>query len=166
VADAERDSDYRASPLLGARFCVLWRVRGGILMDERQRYEQGMKTRRSVLGDAHVDATLKNRNEFTAAFQDVITRYAWGEIWSRPGLPKETRSMLTLAMMVALNRPDELRMHLRAALIVGVTRTDSGSASAECDLLRIAGGQFRLPHRNGSARRAQAVNHFIRIAAH
>jgi 4-carboxymuconolactone decarboxylase len=122
VADAERDSDYRASPLLGARFCVLWRVRGGILMDERQRYEQGMKTRRSVLGDAHVDATLKNRNEFTAAFQDVITRYAWGEIWSRPGLPKETRSMLTLAMMVALNRPDELRMHLSAALNVGVTR--------------------------------------------
>jgi 4-carboxymuconolactone decarboxylase len=91
-------------------------------MDERQRYEQGMKTRRSVLGDAHVDATLKNQNEFTAAFQDVITRYAWGEIWSRPGLPKETRSMLTLAMMVALNRPDELRMHLRAALNVGVTR--------------------------------------------
>jgi 4-carboxymuconolactone decarboxylase len=91
-------------------------------MDERQRYEQGMKTRRSVLGDSHVDATLKNRSEFTEAFQDFITRYAWGEIWSRPGLPKETRSMLTLAMMVALNRPDELRMHLRAALNVGVTR--------------------------------------------
>lgn len=91
-------------------------------MDERQRHEQGMKTRRAVLGDAHVDATLKNRTEFTDAFQDFITRYAWGEIWSRPGLPKETRSMLTLAMMVALNRPDELRMHLRAALNVGVTR--------------------------------------------
>jgi len=91
-------------------------------MDESQRYEQGMKTRRAVLGDAHVDATLMNRNEFTEAFQDFITRYAWGEIWSRPGLPKETRSMLTLGMMVALNRPDELRMHLRAALNVGVTR--------------------------------------------
>jgi 4-carboxymuconolactone decarboxylase len=91
-------------------------------MDERQRYEQGMMTRRAVLGDAHVDATLKNRDEFTDAFQDFITRYAWGEIWSRPGLPQETRSMLTLAMMVALNRPDELRMHLRAALNVGVTR--------------------------------------------
>jgi 4-carboxymuconolactone decarboxylase len=97
-------------------------VRGGIRMDESQRYEQGMKTRRAVLGDAHVDATLKNRNEFTEAFQDFITRYAWGEIWSRPGLPKETRSMLTLAMMVAQNRPDELRMHLRAAKNVGVTR--------------------------------------------
>lgn len=91
-------------------------------MDERQRYEQGMKTRRAVLGDAHVDATLQNRNEFTDAFQDFITRYAWGEIWSRPGLAKETRSMLTLAMMVALNRPDELRMHLRAAKNAGVTR--------------------------------------------
>ncbi|MGC1484021.1 MAG: 4-carboxymuconolactone decarboxylase [Candidatus Acidiferrum sp.] len=91
-------------------------------MEEHKRYEQGMKTRRAVLGDAHVDATLKNRNEFTDAFQEFITRYAWGEIWSRPGLPKETRSMLTLAMMVALNRPDELRMHLRAALNIGVTR--------------------------------------------
>jgi 4-carboxymuconolactone decarboxylase len=97
-------------------------VPGGIRMDERQRYEQGMKTRRTVLGDAHVDATLQNRNEFTDAFQDFITRYAWGEIWSRPGLPKETRCMLTLAMMVALNRPDELRMHVRAAKNVGVTR--------------------------------------------
>ena len=91
-------------------------------MDERQRYEQGMKMRRAVLGDAHVEATLKNRNEFTDEFQDFLTRYAWGEIWSRPGLPIETRSMLTLAMMVALNRPDELRMHLRSALKIGVTR--------------------------------------------
>lgn len=91
-------------------------------MDERQRYDQGMKMRRAVLGDAHVDATLKNRNEFTDAFQEFLTRYAWGEVWSRPGLPAETRSMLTLAMLVALNRPDELRMHLRAALDIGVTR--------------------------------------------
>ena len=93
-------------------------------MDERQRYEQGMKVRRAVLGDAHVDASLKNRNEFNEEFQDFITRYAWGEIWTRPGLPKQTRSMLTLAMMVALNRPDELRMHLRAALNNGVTREE------------------------------------------
>ncbi len=93
-------------------------------MDERQRYEQGMKVRRAVLGDAHVDASLKSRNEFNEEFQDLITRYAWGEIWSRPGLPRQTRSMLTLAMMVALNRPDELRMHLRAALNSGVTREE------------------------------------------
>jgi 4-carboxymuconolactone decarboxylase len=95
---------------------------GGFLMDERERYEQGMKARRAVLGDAHVEASLKNRNEFNEAFQDLITRYAWGEIWTRPGLPKETRSMLTLAMMVALNRGEELRMHVVAALNNGVTR--------------------------------------------
>jgi 4-carboxymuconolactone decarboxylase len=93
-------------------------------MDERQRYEQGMKVRRDVLGDAHVNASLKNRNEFNEAFQDLTTRYAWGEIWTRPGLPRQTRSMLTLAMMVALNRPEELRMHLRAALNNGVTREE------------------------------------------
>ncbi len=93
-------------------------------MDERQRYEQGMKVRRAVLGDGHVDASLKNRNEFNEAFQDLITRYAWGEIWSRPGLSGQTRSMITLAMMVALNRSDELRMHLGAALNNGVTREE------------------------------------------
>jgi len=91
-------------------------------MDDRERHEQGMKVRRAVLGDAHVDRATRNRNEFTDAFQDLITRYAWGEIWSRPGLPRETRSLITLAMMVALNRPDELRMHIRAAFNVGVTR--------------------------------------------
>jgi 4-carboxymuconolactone decarboxylase len=83
-----------------------------------------MKVRRAMLGDAHVDASLKTRDEFNEEFQDLITRYAWGEIWSRPGLPRQTRSMLTLAMMVALNRPEELRMHLRAALNNGVTREE------------------------------------------
>jgi len=93
-------------------------------MDDRQRYEHGMKVRRAVLGNAHVDAAEKNRNEFNEEFQDLITRYAWGEIWTRPGLTRQTRSMLTLAMMVALNRSDELRMHLRAALNNGVTREE------------------------------------------
>ena len=93
-------------------------------MDERQRYEQGMMVRRAVLGDAHVDAALEDRNKFNEAFQDLITRYAWGEIWNRPGLTKQTRSMLTLAMMVALNRPDEFRMHLRAALNNGIKREE------------------------------------------
>jgi 4-carboxymuconolactone decarboxylase len=93
-------------------------------MDERERYQQGMSVRRAVLGDAHVDRAEKNRNEFNEAFQDLITRYAWGEIWSRPGLSRQTRSLLTLAMMVALNRPDELRMHLRAAFRCGVTREE------------------------------------------
>jgi 4-carboxymuconolactone decarboxylase len=93
-------------------------------MDERQRYEQGMKVRREVLGDAHVDKSLQNRNAFNEEFQDLITRYAWGEIWSRPRLPRQTRSMITLAMMVALNRGDEFRMHVRAALENGVTREE------------------------------------------
>ena len=93
-------------------------------MDERQRYEQGMKVRREVLGDAHVDKSLQNRNAFNEEFQDLITRYAWGEIWSRPGLPRQTRNLITLAMMVALNRGDEFRMHVRAALNNGVTREE------------------------------------------
>lgn len=93
-------------------------------MDERDRYEQGMRVRRAVLGDAHVDATLEKRNEFNDPFQDLITRYAWGEVWNRPGLTKQMRSMLTLAVMVALNHPAELRMHLRAALNNGVKREE------------------------------------------
>lgn len=93
-------------------------------MDDREHYEQGMSVRRAVLGDAHVDRSLKNKNDFNQEFQDLITRYAWGEIWTRPGLPRHTRSLLTLAMMVALNRTDELRMHLRAAFNNHVTRDE------------------------------------------
>jgi len=91
-------------------------------MDERERYQQGMKLRREVLGDTHVDQTLKQRSDFNEAFQNLVTRYAWGDIWSRPGLPRETRSMITLGLLVALNRTDELKMHLRAALNIGVTK--------------------------------------------
>jgi len=93
-------------------------------MDERERYEKGLSVRRAVLGDAHVDRSLKSRTEFNQEFQDLITRYAWGEIWSRPGLPRKTRSLLTVAMLVALNRPDEFRLHLRAALHNGVTKEE------------------------------------------
>jgi 4-carboxymuconolactone decarboxylase len=93
-------------------------------MDERERYQQGMAVRRAVLGDPHVDRSLQNKNQFNEEFQDLITRYAWGEIWTRPGLPRHTRSCITLAMMVALNRGEELRMHLRAAFNNGVTREE------------------------------------------
>jgi 4-carboxymuconolactone decarboxylase len=93
-------------------------------MDEGERYEQGLKVRRAVLGDAHVDKSLQHRKPFNEDFQELITRYAWGEIWTRPGLPRKTRSMITLAMMVALNRADEFRLHLRAALNNGVTREE------------------------------------------
>jgi 4-carboxymuconolactone decarboxylase len=93
-------------------------------MDERKRHAKGMKVRRVVLGDSHVDCAEAGKTDFTSPFQDLITRYAWGEIWSRPDLPRKTRSMLTIAMMVALNRPDELRIHLRAAANCGVTRKE------------------------------------------
>ena len=93
-------------------------------MDERERYEKGMSVRRAVLGNAHVDRTIKNRNAFNEDFQDLITRYAWGEIWDRPGLPRHTRSLLTIAMMVALNRGEEFRMHVRAAFNNGVSREE------------------------------------------
>jgi len=93
-------------------------------MDDRERYKKGMSVRRAVLGDTHVDRSLKNRNDFNQDFQDLITRYAWGEVWTRPGLPGHTRSLLTLAMLVALNRTDELRLHLRAAFNNGVTRDE------------------------------------------
>jgi 4-carboxymuconolactone decarboxylase len=90
-------------------------------MDERERYEKGMQVRRAVLGDAHVDAAQAGRTALNGEFQDFLTRYAWGEIWDRPGLPRHTRSLLTIAMMVALNRPEELKMHFRAARNNGVT---------------------------------------------
>lgn len=90
-------------------------------MDEQARFESGMRMRRSVLGDEHVDRAQAAMNPLDADFQNLITRYAWGEIWSRPGLPKSTRSLLTIALMVAMNRGDELRMHLRAAAATGVT---------------------------------------------
>jgi 4-carboxymuconolactone decarboxylase len=90
-------------------------------MDEQERYQKGMALRRAVLGDAHVDAAQANRTPLNEEFQEFLTRYAWGEIWSRPGLPRHTRSLLTIAMLIALNRPDELKMHLRAAKNNGVT---------------------------------------------
>ena len=83
-------------------------------------HERGMKVRREVLGDEHVDAAIERTSEFTADFQDLITRYAWGEIWTRPGLDRRTRSAITLTALIALGRFEELRMHLRAALRNGL----------------------------------------------
>jgi 4-carboxymuconolactone decarboxylase len=93
-------------------------------MDDRERYAKGMEARRAVLGDQHVNRSLERKNAFNEEFQDLITRYAWGEIWTRPGLPRHTRSLITLAMLVALNRGDEFRMHVRAAANNGVTRDE------------------------------------------
>ena len=93
-------------------------------MDDTKRYQQGMKVRRAVLGDEHVDRAVAQTTDFNRDFQDFITRNAWGEIWMRPGLPRRTRSLLTLAMMVALNRGEEFRMHVKAAFNNGVTRDE------------------------------------------
>jgi len=84
-------------------------------------YERGMAVRREVLGDEHVDGAIERTTDFTTDFQDLITRYAWGEIWSRPGLDRRTRSCITLAALVALGREEELAMHVRAAVRIGVT---------------------------------------------
>src|ERR1700683_3082467 len=91
-------------------------------MDDTKRYQQGMKVRRAVLGDEHVDRAVAQTTDFNRDFQDFITRNAWGEILMLPGLPRRTRSLLTLAMMVALNRGEEFRMHVKAAFNNGVTR--------------------------------------------
>lgn len=101
-------------------------------MDERERYDKGMTLRRAVLGDAHVDRSMKRTDTFNAEFQELITRYAWGEIWSRTGLPRHTRSLLTIAMLVALNRGDEFRLHVRAAFNNGVTRDEIKEVLLQC----------------------------------
>ena len=101
-------------------------------MDERERYEAGMKVRKAVLGEAHVERSLTRLTPFNQEFQDLITRYAWGEIWTRPGLPRHTRSLLTIGLMVALNRTEELKLHLRAAFSNGVTREDIREVLLHC----------------------------------
>jgi 4-carboxymuconolactone decarboxylase len=83
--------------------------------------ESGMEVRRAVLGDAYVDRAEAARTPLNDEFQDLLTRYAWGEIWARPGLDRRTRSCITVAMLVSLNRNDELALHMRAALKNGVT---------------------------------------------
>ena len=87
-------------------------------------YERGMRIRREVLGDAHVDAAIARTNDFTADFQELITTQAWGGIWARPGIDRRMRSAVTLTALVALGHEAELKMHLRAALRNGLTRDE------------------------------------------
>ena len=94
--------------------------------------DEGMRVRREVLGDEHVDAAVEGTTEFTAEFQDLITRYAWGEIWTRPGLDRKTRGCMTLVVLVALNRMDELAMHVRAALRNGLTPDEIKEVLLHC----------------------------------
>jgi 4-carboxymuconolactone decarboxylase len=120
-------------------------------MEERDRYQDGMKVRRGVLGDAHVDRALAGRTEFNEEFQDLITRYAWGEIWTRPGLPRHTRSLVALALMIALNRGDEFRMHVRAAANNGVSRDEVKEVLLQCAIY------CGLPAANAAFHMAQEV---------
>ena len=101
-------------------------------MDDKDRADTGMQMRRSVLGDAHVDRAQAATTDLDAEFQDLITRYAWGEIWTRPGLPRHTRSLLTIGLMVALNRGEELRMHLQAAANNGVSSDEIREVLMHC----------------------------------
>jgi 3-oxoadipate enol-lactonase/4-carboxymuconolactone decarboxylase len=139
VATPPADGRYIADRIAGARYVELpaahlsnvWRSEESS-MDERDRYTKGMEVRRAVLGDAHVDRTLAKRDPFTEEFQDLITRYAWGEIWTRPGLPRHTRSLITVALMIALNRTDEFKLHVRAAFNNGVTRDEIKEVIMHC----------------------------------
>jgi 4-carboxymuconolactone decarboxylase len=88
------------------------------------RHDRGMEVRREVLGDEHVDEAVARTTGFTADFQDLITRYAWGEIWARPGLDRRMRSAITLTALIALGRMDELPMHVRAALRNGLSEDE------------------------------------------
>jgi 4-carboxymuconolactone decarboxylase len=120
-------------------------------VDEKERYDKGLQTRREVLGKEHVDRALANQSEFNTPFQELITRYAWGEIWERPGLTRRERSLITLAMLVALNREPEFRMHIRAALNNGVT------AEEIRELLIHAGIYCGLPAANAAFQAAAQV---------
>jgi len=88
------------------------------------RFEKGLEVRRAVLGAAYVDRSIAKADDFTRPFQELVTEYCWGEIWTRPGLDRKTRSLLNLAMLTALNRPHEVRLHVKGALNNGVTKDE------------------------------------------
>jgi 4-carboxymuconolactone decarboxylase len=87
-------------------------------------FEKGLKTRREVLGAEYVDAAIRNADSFTKELQEYVTSHCWGDIWNRPGLDRRTRSFLNLAMLTALNRPHELKLHIRGAMNNGLTKDD------------------------------------------
>ena len=93
-------------------------------MNDEERYKQGIEVRTEVLGETHVGGSLENLNDFNEDFQNFISRFAWGEVWSRPGLPRHTRSLVTIGILLALGREAELRMHIRACFNNGVTKDE------------------------------------------
>ena len=114
-------------------------------------HARGMEVRRAVLGDAHVDRAIERTTPFTEDFQDMITRYAWGEIWSRPGLDRRTRSCITLTALVASGREHELELHVRAALRNGLTPDEIGEVLLQCAVY------CGVPAANGAVTIAQRV---------
>ena len=113
-------------------------------------YERGMDVRREVLGDNHVDRAVSETTPFTADFQDLITRYAWGEIWARPGLDRRMRSAITLTALVALGREHELAMHVRAARRVGLSADEIKELLLQCAVycgVPAANGAFTIAQR-------------------
>lgn len=91
---------------------------------ETELFEKGLAIRRAVVGDAYVDRSLESADDLTAPLQKLVTEYCWGEVWSRPGLDRRTRSFLNMAMLIALNRPNELRLHIRGAINNGITKSE------------------------------------------
>lgn len=120
-------------------------------MNDDDRYKQGIEVRTAVLGEKHVNRSIENLNDFNEDFQNFISRFAWGEVWSRPGLPRHTRSLVTIAVLLALGREDELRMHLRACFNNGVTKDELKELILHCSLY--AG----LPASNAAMHMAEQV---------
>jgi 4-carboxymuconolactone decarboxylase len=118
--------------------------------DGQDIHARGMEVRREVLGNAHVDRAVERTTPFTEDFQDLITRYAWGEIWSRPGLDRRTRSAITLTALVATGREHELEMHVRAALRNGLTPEEISEVLLQCAVycgVPAANGAFAIAQR-------------------
>ncbi|MEB4801863.1 4-carboxymuconolactone decarboxylase [Acinetobacter soli] len=127
-------------------------------MNDDDRYKQGIEVRTAVLGEKHVNRSIENLNDFNEDFQNFISRFAWGEVWSRPGLPRHTRSLVTIAVLLALGREDELRMHLRACFNNGVTKDELKELILHCSLY--AG----LPASNAAMYMAEQVFEELGIA--
>lgn len=99
---------------------------------DKKRYERGLDLRREVLGAEHVDHSFRSADDFTRPMQELVTEYCWGEIWSRPGLDRKSRSLINLAMLTALNRPHEIRLHVRGAMNNGVTKEELMEVFMQC----------------------------------
>jgi 4-carboxymuconolactone decarboxylase len=120
-------------------------------MDDRETYAAGMKVRREVLGDAWVDRAQAKLNDFNGPFQDLITRYAWGEIWTRPRLERKTRSCCVLSMLIALDAWDEFRLHVRAAFNNGLGKDEI------LEVILQAAIYCGVPKANHAVKEAEAV---------